>query len=233
LQRFAEAEQALREAVRRRPDFPEAHADLSILCLKNASHRYRSIFIHIPKNGGTSIKKVLDLTGGGHPTWREYADNYPQVWRDYTSFAVVRNPWDRAVSAYFHARMKESYWHNEQTGLHPDYLLLRDKSFAECVSMLRHERERLKHLSWVDQSEFIVDTSSPARPIAISDVLRFESLNADFEAFCRRRDIRCPSLPVENTSQRSRDYRTYYDDDTRRMIAEVYRADVEKFGYTF
>jgi hypothetical protein len=129
--------------------------------------------------------------------------------------------------------MKESHWHNEQTGLHPDYLLLRDTSFADCVRMLRYERQRLAHPSWLPQTHFIADTDAPGAPIVVGDLLRQESLNADFDAFCSRRGIRCPSLPLENTSQRARDYRSYFDDETRRLVAEVYALDIEKFGYTF
>jgi tetratricopeptide (TPR) repeat protein len=233
LHRFDEAADAFRRALEHRPGYPQAYAALAILSLRNTSHRYRSIFIHIPKNGGTSIKRVLDLPGGGHRTWRHYATRYPNIWQAYRSFAVVRNPWDRAVSAYHHARMKESYWHNEQTGLHPDYLALRDKSFAECVSILYHQRERLRHDSWLSQSEYVVDVESPERPIMVGRILRYESLAEDFAALCRELGVPAADLPVENTSKRSRDYRSYYDDDTRRMLAEVYRADIERFGYAF
>jgi tetratricopeptide (TPR) repeat protein len=233
LRRFHEAVQALREAVRCRREFPEAHADLTMLCLKNTSHDHRCIFIHVPKNGGTSIKEVLDMPGGGHPPWQFYARGYPQLWERYTIFAVVRNPWDRAVSAFHHAKMRRSHWHDEQMGLHPDYRLLHDKSFEECVSILFHQRERLRHESWHEQSFFIVDPDAPDQRIVVDHLLRFESLTADFAELCRKLGIDCQSLPTVNTSQRSRAYREYYNDETRKMIENVYRADIDNFGYSF
>jgi tetratricopeptide (TPR) repeat protein len=205
---------------------------LPLLCT-NASHQYRVIFIHVPKNAGSSIKRALDMPGGNHPTWRDYATYYPQLWSEYTSFAVVRNPWDRAVSAYQHARMRESLWQNERLGLHPDYELLRDKSFDECVSILYHQRRALKHLSWFEQAHFVADCQVSPPRVMVGAVLRHESLAADFAEFCRRQGIDCQPLPTVNDSPRARDYRGYYNDQTREMIREIYRADVETFGYSF
>jgi hypothetical protein len=129
--------------------------------------------------------------------------------------------------------MKESYWHGEATGLHPDYLVLRDKSFAECISILYHQRERLRHDSWLPQSDYVIDSEAPGRPVAVDKLLRYESLDTDFAALCRELGVSTAGLPVENTSDRARDYRTYYDDDTRQMLAHVYRQDIERFGYSF
>ena len=37
-------------------------------------------------------------------------------------------------------------------------------------------------------------------------------------------------LPIRNVSDRKRDYRTYYSAETRRLIADYYREDLEAFG---
>jgi tetratricopeptide (TPR) repeat protein len=232
LQRFDDAREAMGEATRLQQAAATPGADAQILCL-NASHEHRCLFIHVPKNGGTSIKKALDMPGAAHRTWESYATRYPRVWQQYASFAVVRNPWDRAVSAYHHARMKESHWHNERLGMHLDYRLLHNRSFEECVTILCKERPRLQHDSWLDQAHFVADVKSPDRKIMVGTLLRFETLADDFARFCREKGIRCEPLPTVNTSQRSRDYREYYNDRTRQMVAEVYRADIEAFGYSF
>jgi hypothetical protein len=70
------------------------------------SHKYRCIFVHQRKSAGTSVKALFpDATGEDRgrftsgvldPEWR--TDN-PLI-RDYHTFTVVRNPWDRFVSAW-------------------------------------------------------------------------------------------------------------------------------------
>jgi hypothetical protein len=199
----------------------------------NVSHQYRCIFIHVPKAAGTSIKQALDLPGGGHWTWYYYATYHPELWREYTSFAVVRNPWDRAVSAYRHAKMKHSHWHNEKLGLHPDYELLLDKSFEECLDILLRERERLQHASWAAQATQVAAPKSQGGAVMVDRLLRHETIDHDFRELCGELGAGPFALLTINRSKRSRDYREYYNERTRKVIEQVYAADLETFGYSF
>ena len=77
------------------------------------SHKWKCIFIHITRTGGTSIEHWLQ----GKPQWqvkhnsqhitssyardREYSDYY----NDYFKFAFVRNPYERVASELFMARL--------------------------------------------------------------------------------------------------------------------------------
>lgn len=251
--KLEEARVAYEHALQLLPEYPEAQSNLGSLLKEmgrveeanehiekasklfyfNISHAYKCIFIHIPKNGGTSIKQVLDLPGGGHRTWQFYAKNHLYLWQQYTSFAVVRNPWDRLVSAYQHARMKESYWHTDNERMHPDYKLLAEKSFAECAAIMARQPELLKHESFSSQLRWVADTESAEKKVLVSTLLRFESLDADFHALCQRLGVPCEQLPAVNRSERMADYRGYYTDETRRMIEEVFRDDIAAFGYSF
>ena len=68
----------------------------------------KCIYIHIPKTGGMSIESILGSNlknihqrplsiKHGYPSeWK-----YPKYWKKYYKFTFVRNPWDRAVSAYY------------------------------------------------------------------------------------------------------------------------------------
>lgn len=89
----------------------------------------KCVFVHIPKNAGTSIyeslgmhygggyRTCLQLRDEGYTTWEGLyaADKVMTVpiedWDSYFKFTVVRNPFDRVVSNYRYILRKDSYWH--------------------------------------------------------------------------------------------------------------------------
>ena len=64
------------------------------------------IFIHIPKNAGTSIESIfkpyirLNNLVDRHAPINDIKSKLPSIYKKYTKFAVVRNPYDRATSYY-------------------------------------------------------------------------------------------------------------------------------------
>ena len=66
------------------------------------------IFVHIPKTGGTSIKKSLGITNrslGYHKRANDIKKEIPDKWKNYFKFSVVRNPYDRVYSIYSYYKM--------------------------------------------------------------------------------------------------------------------------------
>ncbi|PTB82515.1 hypothetical protein C9933_01775, partial [Methylophaga nitratireducenticrescens] len=63
----------------------------------------KAIFVHIPKCAGISINKSLfGNLAGRHTTLDDYIKIFePKAIENYFKFTIVRNPWDRVVSAYF------------------------------------------------------------------------------------------------------------------------------------
>jgi hypothetical protein len=198
----------------------------------HTSHKYRCIFIHVPKVAGTSIERALEMADRGHLPWYFYADGYPEYWNQYTSFTAVRNPWDRLVSAYRHAVMKNSHWHNQADSRHPDYELLAGKSLADCLSILISERGRLTHDAWHPQTTWVAGPRSGGK-VMVQHVLRYEQLDHDFDQLCRVLHADVGQLLKLNRSKRSADYRPYYTPEMSRQVEQLYASDIETFGYEF
>ena len=73
------------------------------------NHRYRCIFVHIPRTGGTSVQRFFGTHWQDHKDISRYAEELePQTFASYYKFALVRNPWDRLVSDYNFQKMKKA-----------------------------------------------------------------------------------------------------------------------------
>ena len=94
-------------------------------------HKRKLIFVHIPKNAGTSIEKHCEMDDTGHKNWKYYYSKYVTEWNEYTSFAVIRDPIDRFISCYRYARMKKV------TGTMP---LNQIKQFMEYILIIKSAR---------------------------------------------------------------------------------------------
>ena len=79
------------------------------------SHEHRSIFIHCPKTGGTSIGYGLEAVGfvraWQDEEWRtenwQHQYDVPPRFDDYEVFTVCRNPFDRFVSLWAYKTQNE------------------------------------------------------------------------------------------------------------------------------
>ncbi len=227
--------------------------------------RQQCIFIHIPKTAGQSIETVFLQQAGlswqnrsalllrpndnpalgpprlAHLKASEYVA-YGYVDRDAFDaafkFAFVRNPWARMTSFYHHLSTARSF---------RAYVLgeFRKKVWTE--------------MAWFvgPQSDFIYDEDGR---LLVDFVGRFERLQPDFDAICRRLGMPPRPLPHVNHAAEHRRlylglnlrkllrswrkrltkpaprfarYQDYYDDDTRALVAELYRSDIELFDYHF
>jgi len=178
-------------------------------------HRY--IFVHINKTGGTSISKAL--ADEPEPMWKhmtaaQYRKVLPVRFSNFFKFAFVRNPWDRMVSQYFF-RVGDT----GQAGHLADRAPVSFPEFLRDPFPLGH-REQLSFIS-DDAGRRLVDF-----------VGRFERLQADFDRVCDRLQRPRRTLPTLNQTQHG-PYTDYYDDETRRLVAELYRRDIAFFGYRF
>lgn len=211
------------------------------------SHRYKCIFVHIPKTGGTSIERALGVFGDWRSENRELMFGLvasesirrrgflsaflqhltlpqilelapPETVRGYVSFAVVRNPWDRLVSTFANPDPHLTAA-AQRAGI--DLEGLGFPAFVQAVAPF-------EHIHLLPQNEFICDRRGR---LLVDRVLRFESLEDDFAEL--RRTLSVASVLGHHNRSTRRPYQAYYDRASRAAVARKYRRDVELFGYRF
>jgi hypothetical protein len=206
------------------------------------SDERRVLFVHVPKNGGSSVDWTFDhevpdgrrvLDRGRHSTYGQLLRTEPPL-LDYWAFGFVRNPWARMVSWF---SMMRNIFANEAAGV-PRTLdkLTRKPDVWEPVRPFVGDFETfvLEGTRQIPRfSKPQLDWLETADGRRVDFVGRVENYHADF-AVARER-LGLP--PVEKAPKRNRTshehYSTYYTDETRDRVAELFASDIEEFGYTF
>lgn len=196
------------------------------------------IFIHIPKNAGTSIIKYLTVKYGlhnikgtlGHSNIKQHKEVIPSNLNEYFKFCVVRNPWSRFVSNYTYARCLKSYYHSLSKNPHPDFNVLKNITFEEALyAFYEHYKTTnkilYKHPGWKPQYKFICDENNN---ILIDKIFKYEKLNTDKD-FIKL----VPSLPLFNKSEHLHYTKYYTNSNMIDIIKEIYKKDIELFNYSF
>jgi hypothetical protein len=206
------------------------------------SNSHRFIFIHIPKTGGTAIAKALapfdrSVERKGlrrllshlpvpedadavafriHVSARWVKAKIPaETFAAYAKFAVVRNPFDRAVSYYHYLVQNEAHHRHDK---------VRGMNFEAFLEYL------LRRRSFHNDTQFRMVSDATGKML-VDHILRYESLADDFLRLCETLGL--PAQPLERHNASRRDaYETYYKDGrAREMVLELFSEDFAAFGY--
>lgn len=187
---------------------------------------YNFLFVHIQKTAGSSISYVLKNVNGTsiyrpqHTRIKDIDINFNR----YFKFCFVRNPWDRLVSWY--------NMHSKARVIIPfqQYLMNDSKGFSDYIRRINviNCSNTLKSLSF-NQLDYMVDKNGVLRMDFIG---RFENIDDDFNVICKKLNLPNSSLPHVNGFDH-KDYREYYNDEDREYVANLYKRDIDYFGYTF
>lgn len=197
------------------------------------SKKYAILFVAIQKTGTTSIEKALQEYLYPHvasstvkikkrPNFKykhnsaEILASCPEInsiWDKLFKFSVVRNPWDLCVSHYFY-RQREGY---EEAIYTP---------FKEWL--ISHKKR--EPIMWQAPTQY--DCLTVNGDLAVDYVGRFENLQNDFNSVCKH--IKIPSIQLDNcNSTKHKHYSTYYDQETKEYVFDLFKKDIEYFHYEF
>jgi len=190
------------------------------------------VFVHIPKAAGTSINEALFGRFMGHARASDVEKWGSPELKALPSFAVTRNPWDRLVSAYRFAKRGRGVggarqawvWRPEQ------YRIPEFETFERFVGewLVKRDVWRLDPM-FRPQSEFVCDESGN---LLVDHLGKLEDLQPtlDFVATTIARSL---CIKEANRSGERVDYRDFYTPELINLVGNVYRADVDRFGYGF
>jgi hypothetical protein len=219
------------------------------------SKKSKYLFVHVPKNAGSSLlrglmekepygglfhfqnafymrasnggrnfimKRILlalyklnkinpyfpAMLSNAHATMGEIKDVLPPgVFSKYFKFGVVRNPWDRAVSLYRYHQYDPN---------------ISKISFYEYLK-LKGESGMLSQMEW-----FEVDGRN-----VMDCIIKQEDINDNLFVILNKLGIEGFHLRRSNASVRRVDYRTYYNDREKDLVAQYSKKEISEFGYKF
>lgn len=212
------------------------------------------IFTHPQKCAGTTVEGLFGwhpsmCEGGNEPSYIKFFSTWKHASLDnhlnelsllgedplkYFVFSCVRNPWDRAVSLYYHFRIMEParfYMENPNQEL-PEWLrVIRESSFDDFVIMRYGEAKR-GGFNGLATRPFI-SSKSGRRP---DFIIRHENYLEGLRFVAGKFGLDADAAVSFNTDSRpkGKHYREYYSNDqTISMVAEMAKDSIEEFGYEF
>lgn len=185
--------------------------------------RRNCLFIHVPKCAGSSVKKAIfpGRTHGHMPAWF-YERHFPQFFEGAFKFCFVRNPLERAHSAYRYLRSNKSI----ERDFPAHQMVMRYESFDTFAQKWLCEETAHKQMHFAPQWLFLCDSLGQLRMDFIG---RQESMAADFAHICSKLGVQA-SLDQVNVSPgeaRQPEFATR----TIERIMRVYERDYELLGY--
>ena len=127
--------------------------------------------------------------------------------------AIIRNPYDRAVSLYHH--------HKEKSETFLEFLNRFFTPDSKNHNFLAHKRNQL---------DFIRDKKGN---IILDFVIRFENLNQDFKDFSEYYELNLSELPHIGKNKGRKTYQEYYCKVSKEIVANLFSDDISYFDYTF
>ncbi|MDU8885473.1 sulfotransferase family 2 domain-containing protein [Yeosuana sp. MJ-SS3] len=199
------------------------------------SHKYKCIFIHIPRTAGSSIEKWIC----GSDWWKidkqtkhllasQAKSIYQEYWDSYFKFSFVRNPWDRSVSCLKHPEYfgilfdKRMNFNLYKERFKFPILVEYDYRFYQAKDIVNNRhKENMVYQNILDKEIDFIGT--------------YENLEKDLNFIKRELGIK-DKFEIKKSLEKSNNrlaYQKYYDQKSIEEVNSLYKEDILKFNYSF
>jgi hypothetical protein len=204
------------------------------------SNDLKFIFIHIHKNGGTSIgdflknKKYVHINQSTLSAMKAFR-KYPKEFDNYFTFSVFRNPWDRFISFYAflrqwpktEIRIKNKTWKFE--GGDPRNVNFKKWMLKTKFYHNQFPKDENIPVQEISQFDWVTDENNK---IMVDKIFNLSEIDKDWKYICNKINISFFPLPVSNPTKHKH-YREYYNEASRKHVARVAEREIDYFKYTF
>ena len=190
------------------------------------------LFVHIPKTSGTSVRNSL-IASENHtfPEWMvshlthlqlESRCKHHNYKPDY-SFTIVRNPYDRAISTYYHLRQHirpPHYMRRKSVKFYLNFLTLSFKDYVKFFYYNTFEIANYLTVSYhfLPQSTYL-DSASKIKIFKMENLIDLEN------------DLSIKISKDRVNKERLENKKNLYDDETIEMVKNFYKQDFINFDY--
>lgn len=193
-------------------------------------HKHKIWFIGVPKTGTTSI----------HHTWRNKTDRDHDHYRvhdtlnsedvelisSYYQFTIVRNPYDRMVSAC-HQHMRDANGDDEKD---PNKIIQYLKGMDNDALHRFNEATTPQYLYLLDKPE------EKGGQVAVKNIWRFERLLEQYKLFAyaynKTAQFQIPNEMLHrNQSTERKKWYQVLNAESIALVNELYKKDFQLFGY--
>ena len=184
------------------------------------SHRYKCIFLHIPKAAGTSIERLLsgaDIDIPQKVPRKRGFSHFLNEHLDYYVFSVVRNPYDRILSEFyckFGGIMNTKHIY-DKFDVHDFNNYIKEKLLKRSKTG-DHYTEQYKYL---DQNTNI-------------HIIHYENLHTEFDELMKKYNLHIKIDKHSNKSTLNKKFTVEsFSPEIIKLINEIYHKDFEMFDY--
>jgi len=170
------------------------------------------LFIHIPRTGGRSItENEVKVKNAGHVFAKDIKDI-----KDYFSFTIVRNPYDRFMSSYYFHLVGYKGKREISQEIH------KYKNFRHFVENF-HTFKYKDDIQFTPQYKFTENAN-------ITSICKFEDIEFEWEWICLILKIPDKKLPHINNSKHF-PWQIEYNNEMRKTVYKLYEKDFDLFNY--